>query len=206
MRELQRWSAAALVLSGGLQVIGTALHPNDTAATAYMADARWLPAHLCLAASFLLAVYGLMGLYLYQRSKVGVVGAVGFVLSVAGAALLVAATLVEAFLLPFIAASQSPRPLSDWLDLTGPLAGAVVVSVISLLCYTYGFAILGVVTWRARVLAPRAGLLLVLATILSDGEFFGPIGFVVYVLGGVLVGVALAWLGLALWRASAVPS
>src|SRR6266567_954881 len=101
-RALIRWSGLALALSGLLQAVGTLLHPDDTGATMYFQNARWAPAHVGLAGSFLLAIYGLMGLYLYQREKVGLSGLIGLVLSMGGAALLVGVTLTEAFLLPLL--------------------------------------------------------------------------------------------------------
>src|SRR5262249_2826444 len=163
-RALLRLAGVALLLAGVFQAIGTVLHPDDTTATPYFADPRWSPAHVALALSFLLALFGVIGLYLRQRVETGLFGLVGFVLAVAGCALLVAGPLAEALLLPVIAAGQPPRPLADWLDLSGPLAGAVVVSLVSLLCYTAGFVLLGIATERAGVFPRRAGALLALAT------------------------------------------
>jgi hypothetical protein len=201
-RTLFRLAGIALLLAGVFQAVGTALHPDDSSPTRYFADPRWAPAHVALALSFLLAIFGFVGLYLRQRVETGALGLVGFVLAVAGCALLVADTLAEAFLLPVIAANQPPRPLADWLDLSGPLAGAVVVSLVSLLTYTAGFVLLGIATERAGVFPRRAGALLAVAAILSNGEFFGPVGFITYVGAGILLGVTLAWLGTALWQTS----
>jgi hypothetical protein len=193
--KLIRWSGGALGLAGIFQAVGTALHPDDTSATLYLSSARWAPAHVVLALSFLLAIFGLMGLYLHQRQAVGLLGLAGFVLAVAGCALLVGITLAEAFTLPVIAANQPPKPLAEWLDPTGPLAGAVAVSLVSLLCFNVGFVLLGMVTEHAGIFPRRVGLLLAGATVLSNGEFFGPIGFAVYVGAGILLGAVLAWLG-----------
>jgi hypothetical protein len=196
--SLIRWSGGALALAGIFQAIGTTLHPDDTAAAFYFSNIRWAPAHVALALSFLLAIFGLMGLYVRQRDEVGLLGLAGFVLAVAGCALLVGITLAEAFLLPVIAANQPPKPLADWLDPLGPLAGAVAVSLVSLLCYNAGFVTLGMATEHAGILPRRVGFLLAIATILSNGEFFGPVGFAIYVGGGILFGALLAWLGVAL--------
>jgi hypothetical protein len=200
--KLIRWSGGVLVLAGIFQAVGTALHPDDTAATLYLSSARWAPAHVALALSFLLAIFGLIGLYVRQREEVGLLGLSGFVLAVAGCALLVGITLAEAFMLPVIAANQPPKPLAEWLDPAGPLGGAVAVSLLSLLCYNAGFVILGMATEHTGILPRRAGFLLAVATVLSNGEFFGPIGFAIYVGGGILFGVLLAWLGVGLRKIS----
>jgi hypothetical protein len=188
---LIRRSGIALALAGVLQALGTALHPNDTAPTPYFQSAPWVPAHLLLALSFLLAIFGFVGLYLRQWDRVGALGAIGFVGAVAGSALLVGVTLAEASLLPIIAANQPLRPLAAWLDPGGPLALAVLVSLVALVAYTLGFVLVGIATARAGVFPRWAGHLLAVGTLLSNGEFFGPIGFATYVLGGVLLGLTL---------------
>jgi hypothetical protein len=192
---LERLAGITLALAGLLQVAGSALHPNDTAATRYFFDPRWAPAHVILALSFLLLIFGLMGWYTRFAAKLGALGFVGFVLAVTGSALLVGVTFAEAFLLPVIAASQPPTPLASWLDPTGPLAGAVAVSVVALLGFDLGFVVLGVTADCARVVSRPTGLVLALATVLTNGEFFGPLGFAVYVGSGVVLGLTLAWWG-----------
>ncbi|HLZ09745.1 MAG TPA: hypothetical protein VKT80_14235, partial [Chloroflexota bacterium] len=107
-------------------------------------------------------------------------------------------TLAEAFMLPVIAANLPPKPLAEWLDPAGPLAGAVAVSLVALLCYNAGYVILGMATEHAGILPRRVGFLLAVATVLSNGEFFGPIGFAIYVGSGILFGMLLVWLGIAL--------
>src|SRR5215831_17468173 len=97
-RALLRLAGVALLLAGVFQAVGTILHPDDTTATPYFADPRWSPAHVVLALSFVLAIFGFVGLYLRQRVETGLLGLVGYVLAVAGCALLVADTLAEAFL------------------------------------------------------------------------------------------------------------
>jgi hypothetical protein len=194
-RPLGRPAGITLLLAGLLQAAGSALHPDDTAATRYFFDPRWAPAHVILAISFLILVFGLMGWYTRFAAKLGALGLSGFVLAVAGCALLVGVTFAEAFLLPVIAASQPPAALASWLDPTGPLAGAVVVSVVALLGFDLGFVVLGVTAEYARVIPRPSGLVLALATVLTNGEFFGPLGFAVYVGSGIVLGLMLAWWG-----------
>ncbi len=201
-RVVERLGATALVIAGLLQAIGSALHPDDTAATAYFFDPRWAPAHVALALSFLFAVFGLMGLFAEVSDKVGPLGVVGWTLAVCGCILLVGVTFAEAFLLPVIAANRPAQPLAQWLDPAGPLAGAVVVSLASLFCFDIGFVVLGVSVEYARMLPRHRGLLLAASTVLSNGEFLGPIGFVVYVGSGIALGLTLVWWGSALLMAS----
>jgi hypothetical protein len=200
--ERGRLAGAALVLGGVLQAVGSALHPDDTAATRYFFDPRWPLAHVALALSFLLLIYGLMGLYGGGRVGGGWLSLGGFVLAVAGCALLVGVTFAEAFLLPIIAANQPVRPLADWLDLSGPLAGAVAVSLVALLCYNLGFVVLGVMAENAGKLPRGSGYIVVIAALLTNGEFLGPLGFVVYVAAGIALGLALASWGWSLLKLS----
>lgn len=192
---LRRGSGFALLIGGLLQALGSALHPDDTGATAYLFDPRWAPAHVVLATSYLLLVFGYTGLSLslWPRAERLVGG--GFVFAVAGSVLLVGICFVEAFLLPVIAAGRAPIPLASWLDPFGPLAGAVAVSLVALVCANLGGYLLGLALLRSGRWPRAAAYLLVAGTALSNGEFFGPLGFAIYVVGGVTLGAGLAWLG-----------
>lgn len=190
-----RGGGLALLLGGIFQALGTVLHPNDTGATGYFFDPRWAPAHLALAVSYLLLVFGFTALYLVIAPKAEVLATFGFVVAEVGAVLLVGITLAEAFLLPVIASGRPPAPLAAWLDPTGPLSGAVVVSLVALVANNVGDYILGAAIWRAGRFPRPAVALLLLGTALTNGEFFGSLGFALYVLGGVTLGGGLAWLG-----------
>jgi hypothetical protein len=136
-----------------------------------------------------------MGLYRRVAASIGRLGFVGFVLAVAGCALLVGVTFAEAFLLPVIAINQPAMPQADWLELAGPLAGAVVVSVVALACFNLGLVVLGVTAEYSRALPRGTGFLLAVAALLTNGEFAGPVGFMVYVGSGIIFGLTLAWWG-----------
>jgi hypothetical protein len=196
-RVALRGGGFALLSGGALQALGTVLHPDDTGATGYLFDARWAPAHVILATSYLLLVFGYVGLYLRLGPKAGPLASLGFVLAVTGSVLLVGVTFVEAFLRPVIAAGRPPIPLAAWLDPFGPLAGAVAVSLVALVCANLGGYVLGLALLRSGVAPRAAAYLLVVGTALSNGEFFGPLGFAIYVVGGVTLGMGLAWLGYA---------
>jgi hypothetical protein len=143
-----------------------------------------------------------MGLYGHGLAGGGWLGLGGFVLSVAGCALLVGVTFAEAFLLPIIGANQPVRPLADWLDPSGPLAGAVVVSLAALFCYNLGFVVLGVTAEYAGKLPRGSGFIVAVAALLTNGEFLGPFGFLVYVAAGISLGLALATWGWSLLKVS----
>jgi hypothetical protein len=143
-----------------------------------------------------------MGLYDRHQAKLGRLGLFGFVLAVSGCVLLVGVTFAEAFLLPVIAASQPPAPLASWLDPSGRLAGAVAVSLVALFCDNLGFVVFGLAAERAGAIPKHSGILVAAATLLTNGEFFGPAGFAIYVVSGVVLGVGLAWWGLAGLRAA----
>jgi hypothetical protein len=184
--ERGRLAGAALVLGGILQAVGSALHPDDTAPTRYFFDPRWPLTHVALALSFLLLIFGLMGLY--SRGLAG-----------GGWLSLVGVTFAEAFLLPIIAANQPARPLADWLDPSGPLAGAVVVSLAALFCYNLGFVVLGVTGEYVGKLPRGSGSIVAITTLLTNGEFVGPIGFAAYVAAGIGLGLAFVWWGWTVW-------
>jgi hypothetical protein len=61
-----------------------------------------------------------------------------------------------------------------------------------------GFILLGLAVMRARVFPRGVGVLLIVATLLNSfGEML--VGDAAFYLGSVMFGIALGWLGYALW-------
>jgi lysylphosphatidylglycerol synthetase-like protein (DUF2156 family) len=123
IRKLIRWSGMALLLGGVSAIMAALFHPNNYALNAVL-DPFWKPAHVAEGLTELLLVLGLVGLYLRQAERTGLLGLIGFILALFGsAALLNVALLDEVYFLPFIAAQQAaPKSAFDVIDPAGPLA------------------------------------------------------------------------------------
>src|SRR5262245_42227930 len=110
--RLTRWSGLALLLAGVLVAIPMLFHPSDSDPQAFV-RAAWLPVHSLLIGSVILMLFGLIGMYHIQADVIGVLGLAGFVLAFVGGALFVAVLVVDAFVIPALAASAAAQSLLD---------------------------------------------------------------------------------------------
>jgi hypothetical protein len=125
-----------------------------------------------------------LGLYLAQRSAFGRFGTVASVVALAGSVLWAAASVHQ--LLDVVAANPHPAP--------EPPGRVIVVSMSFFALYAIGLMMLGIATWRARVLPRAAAILLTLGV---------PLGLAlngVTSLSLLVYGSGAAWLGLAAFR------
>lgn len=192
--RLVRWSGRLVVLGGISIAAYMLLHPWAERVGDVATTPRWLASHgfHLLAALFLL--FGLPALYLCQRSKTGVAGAVGFALAFLGTALFSGTGMTSTFLWSAVAAEAPTFVAEDGGMFNHILAVGPIVATRVL--FVVGFVWFGVVSLRAGVLPKGASLLVVVGTVLLNAPTrpVGPVPWVVSVAGGVLMG-----LGLILW-------
>jgi hypothetical protein len=208
---LFRLSGLALLVALALQVVGSILHP-PTEDVVDVLKPTYAPAHLTMFLAWLLAVLGLPGLYARQAQRAGVLGLVGFVLSMAVAAYHFYLLLYEATATPLLAQDPGTQVLigpggrmTHGAGALGPLSFALLL----------GWPVFGLATVRAGVLPRWAGWLQVLAfpasivgmaifILVPDAlaqfptQALQPVGLVYD-----LVFLGYAWGGYALWRESA---
>ena len=162
-----------------------------------------------------LALAGITGLYLRQRAKVGLVGLVGYLILSAGYLLMFGTEFLATFALP-TTAKTAPGWTSDVVVAafggtpTGDIGALSVVFAVTGACYVLGGLVFGISTYRARILARWAAVLLAvgnvstLALSVLPDSFNRPMA--------VPTGIALIGLGVSLWRdqrreaASTVPT
>jgi hypothetical protein len=139
--------------------------------------------------STVLLLVGLVGLYVGQLESAGLLGLVGFLATFLGNVLVAGAIWEATFVVPWLA-WETPELLNE--APTGWLALGFISS------YTLaglGVILLGVATIRARVFPTVAAVLLIIGVVPVAVWNFVPLP-----LPDVLLGVAVAWLGLALFR------
>jgi hypothetical protein len=192
--KLIRWSGGALLLAGIMIAVPVIFHPDDVAHPETVLGTTWVAVHGFFAAGAVLALLGLTGLFARQAEEAGKLWLIGFLLTFTGTALLVAVLVVEAFVVPIIAA-EAPK----LLDPSGPLLGGSlgVVFLLAGIIFALGAILFGIVIVRAGVL-PRLSALpfIVGAPLLA---FWPPLPYLVGVAGGVLVGIGFCWMGYALF-------
>ena len=199
--KLIRWAGlsamAAGIIFAGIQPI----HPPDVLAS--VTTGTWtIITSLKLAMCFLFLL-GITGLYARQVEESGWLGLAGFLLFSLSWALQIGFVFAEPLILPVLA-TAAPQFVESYLGVVNGAPGAMnigalapVYAVVGIL-YMLGGLVFGIATFRARVL-PRwpAGLLAVVA-VLTPAAALLPHA-TQRLAAGMPMGIAMAWLGFALW-------
>ena len=198
--NLLRWAGLSAMVAGIFYVVVGLFHPLETLSSA--TTARWVIVHALATAMCFFGLLGMAGLYARQAEKSGWLGLAGYLLLSLFFALTAPYTFAEAVILPLWAAT-APTFVEGFLGLfngrPGPMNLGAFAALYSLsgIVYIFGGLLFGFATFRAGIL-PRwpAGLLAVGAA-LSPVAALLPQEYKALV--AVPVGLALAWLGYALW-------
>lgn len=180
--SLIRWAGMAALGSGVLSATGDLLSLGvDLESAASAATLPYALVFLLYLLGGVLLLLGLVGLYAAQSEAAGVLGLAGFLTAFLGTSLFSGALWFELFVTPSLA-SEAPGLAEAELGLAG--------FAISFLLVVIGWLLFGVATLRARVYPRPAAALLIVGAVLS----FAPIP-----LSGLVLSVAVAWLGFALF-------
>jgi hypothetical protein len=188
--------------AGILYITIQAIHPLDVFSS--VTTAQWAITHYLSIVMDLLAMRGIAGLYARQVEKSGWLGLAGFLLFSGFWAFSTALHFIEAFISPVVA-TAAPKFVEGLLGMVAGHASEINLGalptvydlLIGLVGYVIGGLLFGIATFRARVLPRWAGGLLALGTLLPVLSSMVPHPF--DRIFAVPVGLALAWLGYALW-------
>ncbi len=199
--NLIRWAGLSAVAAGLVFIVVQIIHPIDVLSS--VTTSRWAIVHYMGVSMCIFGLFGLTGLYARQAEEAGWLGLVGYLLF--SLFYVVAGTFqfIEAFISPVLA-TEAPRFVEGMLGLVTKhpseisLGALPTVNGVNGLLYMLGSLLFGVATFRARVLPRWAGILLAISGPLAAlmTEFlWHPLDR----LAAVPMGLALAWLGLAVW-------
>ena len=196
--NLIRWAGLSAVAAGVIFAGIQPIHPPDTLpSVTTTAWAILMPLKLTMCLLFLA---GIAGLYARQVAEGGWLGLAGFLTLSVSWALQTAFIFAEAFILPVLAPT-APQFVESFLGIFNGFPGQMnigalpaVYGVVGLL-YMLGGVLFGIATLRARVLPRWAGGLLAVAA--TPAAALLP--HAIQRFAAVPVGLALAWLGYALW-------
>jgi len=198
-----RWSGLAAMVSGLIYVAIQPFHPEDILSS--VTTSSWAIVHYLSLIMDILGLLGIAGLYARQVNKAGWLGLVGYLLFSGFWAFSVALHFIEAFISPVVV-NVAPKFVEGLLGMVTGNASEINLGalptvfdlLIGLVGYVIGGILFGIATFRASVLPRWAGGLLALGTlmpVLLSSVVHHPFDR----LFAVPVGLALAWLGYALF-------
>jgi hypothetical protein len=201
--KLIRWCGLAAIGAGMLYMAIQAIHPLDVFSS--VTTVQWRITHYLSIVMDLLALIGMVGLYARQVEKSGWLGLAGYLLFSLFWVFSVALHFIEAFISPVVA-TVAPKFVEGLLGMVAghtsesnlgalPTVYGILIGVVG---YVLGGLLFGIATFRTGIMPRWAGGLLAIGTLLPvllssvvqhpyDRIFAVP------------VGLALAWLGYALW-------
>jgi hypothetical protein len=199
--SLIRWAGLSAMVAGICYVVVGIFHPPNILSS--VTTTQWIMVHILATAMCFFGILGMAGLYARQAEKSGWLGLAGFVLLSLWFAFILGFSFVEAFILPSLATAV-PKFVEGWLGMFTSSASEMNLGVLPTLwlltapLYILGGLLFGIATFRAGIL-PRwaAGLLAVGTTLGPVVAALLPLEYQPKV--AVPVGLALAWLGYALW-------
>jgi hypothetical protein len=197
---LIRYAGLAAVAAGLVYAGIQPIHPPDVLASVTTnAWAVIMPLKVVMCLLFLI---GLTGIYARQAKDAGWLGLVGFLLFSLSWALNLAFIFAEGFIIPLLA-ETAPTFIDGFFGIfngqpveanLGALPGLWAVNGI---LYMLGGLLFGIATFRAGILPRRAAGLLAVVSVLTPLAALLP--HELQRLAGMPVGLAVAWLGFALW-------
>jgi hypothetical protein len=198
--NLIRWAGLAAMGAGIIFAGIQPIHPADVVSSVNTTE--WAIITPLKTVMCLLFLLGIAGLYARQMKKIGWLGLIGFLLLSLTWALQLAFIFAEAFILPPLAA-EAPKFVDGVLGAVSGRASEVNLGAIPALfalvgvLYMLSGLLFGIATFRAGILPRLAAGLLTVTAVLTPLAALLPHN--IQRLAGIPMGVAVAWLGYALW-------
>ncbi len=204
-----RWAGLAPIGAGIIYIAIQPFHPLDVFSS--VTTAQWAIVHYLSIVMDMLGMLGIAAIFARQVEKSGRLGLVGYLLFSLFWALSLAFHFIEAFIEPVLA-SLAPKFVEGLLEMVTNAPNTVnlgafptVYMLAGLVGYVLGGLLFGIATFRAGVLPRWAGALLALGTILPP--FLSSVVHHPYDrFFAVPVGLALIWLGTALFTERRAPA
>lgn len=198
--NLIRLAGLSALLGGACYVFVGVVHPPNVPAS--VSTTRWAVVHVVACAMCFFSLLGITGIYARQAKRAGWLGLAGYLLLSLWFVLIMGFSFVEAFILPRLATSQ-PAFVAGWFGmLVGPatkidLGPLPTIWTLTAPLYMLGGLLFGISIYRVGILPRWAGVLLAVGAVLAPIAALLPNASQPKI--AIPVGVALAWLGYALW-------
>jgi hypothetical protein len=197
-RSIDR-SGTLLIIAGILIAVPMLFHPDDSQ-PGFAMHAAWVPVHVLMSIGSIAAFAGLLGLYGALRSRLTAFGGWAFGLALLGTALFTGLLFfVEITLFPALGRDPAYQSL---LSDNGPLMGGPfgIAVLVSSVIVSLGYVFLAVHLAATRTISIVNAVLFIGVPLAA---FSPPLPFMLERIGGVLLGIALTWLGVSVRRGTA---
>jgi len=198
--KLIRWAGPSAMVAGIFFVVVGMFHPPNVFSS--VTTTQWAIVHYLATAMCFFALLGIAGLYARQAEKAGWLGLVGFLLFSLFWALTLPFLFVEVFILPQMT-TVAPTFVESFLGIFNGSPGEVDLGALAAVYKVVGVMLIlggllfGIATFRAGILSRWAAGLLAVTTAVTPAAALLPLDLQPKV--AIPVGLALAWLGYALW-------
>ena len=199
-RNLIRCAGVFAMLAGIFYVAVGLFHPPNLASS--VTTPQWAIVHILAMAMCFFGLLGLTGIYARQAKQTRWLGLSGYILLSLWLVLIMGFTFVEVLILPTLA-TASPAFVEGWMGMLNGSAGTMNLGALSMVwtltapLYMLGGLLFGIATIRAGMLSRWAAGLLAVGTLLAPVAALLPLELQPKI--AIPVGLALAWLGYALW-------
>lgn len=197
---LIRMAGLFAIMGGLLFIVIQFIHPPEHIST--VSSTSWVVVACLTLAMSLFNLIGIIGVYTRQVAEAGWLGLVGFIVFSLFWLASIAFSFIEAFILPLLTI-EAPQFVEGFLGIFGGADSAVHLGVLPLLApiagmlYLLGGFLLGMATFRARVLSRLASVLLAFGAVVTLASAIIPHPFDRIL--AVPMGLAFVWLGYGLW-------
>jgi hypothetical protein len=198
--SLGRLAGLSALVAGICYVLVGIFHPANVPLA--VTTTRWEIVHVLACAMSFFGVLGMAGLYARQAGKTGWLGLIGYLMLTLWFVVITGFSFVEAFVLPHVA-TASPGLVQAWMGMFNGPSGSFDLGALPTIwtlagpIYILGGLLFGIATFRAGILPRWAGALLALSTLLAPLAAALPNAAQPKI--AIPMGIALAWLGYALW-------
>jgi hypothetical protein len=206
-RNLIRWAGGSTIVAGIFYVVVGLFHPPNIASA--VTTPQWAIIHDIATAMTFFGLLGLTGLYARQVKESGWLGLAGYLLLSLWLLLIMGFTFTEVLILPVLA-TTAPTFVESWMGMFNGSAGPMNIGTLSTVwtltapLYMLGGLLFGIATIRAGILSRWAAGLLAVGTVLAPAAALLPLDLQPKM--AVPVGIALVWLGFALWSERRAPA